>query len=91
MKTVITLAALLASTAALANDIDPYGFEKEHFVSSASRADVKRDLQLAQKNGELSVGERGMKVVDQPSTKTRAQVAAEARGAKHIYGEASVE
>ena len=91
MKAIITLAALLVSTAALANDIDPNGFEKEAFISSASRADVKRDLQIAQAKGELSMGERGLKVIDEPSTKTRAQVAAEARNTKHTYGEASVE
>jgi len=91
MKAVITLAALLVSTAALANDIDPNGFEKEHFVSSASRADVKSDLQVAQMNGQLSVGEQGIKVIAEPSTKSRAQVAAEARDSKHTYGEASVE
>ena len=91
MKAVITLAALLVSTAALANDIDPNGFEKEHFVSSASRADVKRDLQIAQMNGQLSYGEQGIKVIAEPSTKSRSQVAAEARDSKHTYGEASVE
>lgn len=92
MKAVIaTLAALLVSTAALANDIDPNGFEKEHFVSSASRADVKADLKVAQMNGQLSVGEQGIKAIAEPSTKTRAQVAAEARNFKHVYGEASVE
>jgi hypothetical protein len=91
MKVAITLAALLVSTAALANDIDPNGFEKEHFVSSATRAEVASDLKVAQMNGQLSLGEQGIKVIAEPSTKTRAQVAAEARGAKHTYGEASVE
>jgi hypothetical protein len=91
MKTVITLAALLVSTAALANDIDPNGFEKEHFISSASRAEVVADLKIAQQHGQLSYGEQDMKVVAEPSTKTRAQVAAEARATKHVYGEASVE
>jgi len=92
MKSVITLAAaLLVSTAALANDIDPNGFEKDHFISSASRAEVAADLKVAQQQGELSLGEQGTKVVAEPSTKTRAQVAAEARTAKHVYGEASVE
>jgi len=92
MKSVITLAAaLLVSTAALANDIDPNGFEKEHFISSASRAEVVADLKLAQQGGELSLGEQGMKPVAEPSTKTRAQVGAEARTSKRVYGEASVE
>jgi hypothetical protein len=91
MKGVLTLAALLVSTVAFANDIDPNGFEKQHFVSSASRAEVSAQLRIAQQQGELSVGEQGLKSIVEPATKTRAQVAAEARDSKHVYGEASVE
>lgn len=91
MKSVITLAALLVSTVAFANDIDPNGFEKQHFISSASRAQVAADLQMAQQQGQLSYGEQGLKAFVEPSTKTRDQVAAEARDSKRVYGEASVE
>ncbi|HTT09334.1 MAG TPA: DUF4148 domain-containing protein [Burkholderiaceae bacterium] len=91
MKTVITLAALLVSTAALANDIDPNGFEKQHFISSASRAAVVADLKVAQQHGQVAYGEQDVKMVAEPSTKTRAQVAAEARASKRVYGEAAVE
>ena len=92
MKSVITLAALLLSTTAVyANDVDPNGFEKQHFISSATRAEVVADLKAAQAQGQLPVGELGLKVAVEPSTKTRAQVAQEARTAKHVYGEASVE
>ena len=87
-------ATLLVSATAQANDVDPNGFEKQHFISSATRAEVKADLKVAQQQGQLPVGELGVKVVDAPSTRTRAQVAAEARTSVHSYGElgqASVE
>jgi Domain of unknown function (DUF4148) len=94
MKTVITLAALLVSTAAFAGDVDPNGFEKQHFASSISRTEVVADLKLAQQQGQLPIGELGTKAISEPSTKSRAQVAAEARSSVHSYGElgqASVE
>lgn len=87
MKTLAFAAALLVSGAAFANDVDPNGFEKQHFVSSASRAEVKADLKTAQAQGLLPVGELGVKVVAQQSTKSRAEVAAEARTTSHRYGE----
>lgn len=87
MKTLAFAAALLVSGAAFANDVDPNGFEKQHFVSSASRATVAADLKLAQQQGLLPIGELGVKVVAPMSTKSRAEVAAEARSASHRYGE----
>ena len=83
----IAIAASLLASTAYANDVDPNGFEKQHFVTSASRADVVADLKAAQKQGLISVGELGAKVVAEPSSKSRDQVAAEARAAKHVYGE----
>jgi hypothetical protein len=86
------LSLQLAGGAAYANDIDPFGFEKEHFIASASRADVVSDLKAAQAAGQLlAPGEVGERFVDAPSVKTRAQVVAETREAKRLglitYGE----
>ena len=93
MKSVALVLAVLTSGAAIANDVDPFGFEKEHFISSKSRAEVKADLKVAQANGELPrVGELGVQFADAPSTKSRTQVAAETREAARLgllshYGE----
>lgn len=87
MKTLAFAAALLVSGAAFANDVDPNGFEKQHFVSSASRAEVTAELKAAQAQGLLPVGELGAKVIAQESIKSRAEVAADARNAAHRYGE----
>ena len=92
MKNLLIIASLLISTSAFANDVDPNGFEKQHSISSLSRTDVKADLQLAQKQGLLPLGELGVKAIEPLSIKTRAQVAAEAAKGGHVYGEmASVE
>jgi len=94
MKRVLILASLLISTSVFANDVDPNGFEKQHFIASASRSEVVADLKLAQQQGQLPIGELGVKPISQPSSKTRAEVAAEARASVHSYGElgqASVE
>jgi hypothetical protein len=94
MKRTLVLAALLVATSAFANDIDPFGMEKEHFQFSESRAEVKADLKAAQAAGQLPVfGEVGVKPVEIASTKSRAQVAAETREAARLgllssYGEA---
>jgi hypothetical protein len=82
MKRTFVLAALLiATSAALANDVDPFGFEKEHFQSSKSRAEVVTELKAAQAAGEMPVGQLGAKPVEIKSTKTRAEVAADTREA----------
>jgi hypothetical protein len=79
------LIALLAAAPAFANDVDPFGFEKEHFTSSVSRAQVEADLKQAQRAGELPVaGEIGVKVADTPSRKTRQQVVAETLEARRL-------
>jgi hypothetical protein len=87
MKSIVFAAAVLVSGVALANDVDPNGFEKEHFQSSASRAEVIAELKAAQAKGLLPQGELGVKVVEQASTRSRAEVAAEARASAHRYGE----
>ena len=93
MKRVLVVLAVLSAGAALANDVDPWGFEKDHFISSKSRAEVKADLKVAKEKGELPrFGELGVQFVDPPSTKTRAQVVAETREAGRLgllsqYGE----
>jgi hypothetical protein len=72
------LIALLAAAPAFANDVDPFGFEKEHFTGTHTRAEVAADLKRAQQAGEMPVaGEIGVKFLDAPSRKTRAQVVAE--------------
>jgi len=92
--TFVFLAATLVATEVFANDIDPFGFEKEHFISAKSRAEVVADLKRAQAAGELLVpGEIGAKVAETRSIKSRAQVLAETLEAKRLglvtYGEAA--
>ena len=95
MKTLTTtaaLAAVLFSTQVLANDVDPFGFEKEHFITSKTRAEVVADLKVAQATGQMPVpGEIGVRPIDTPSVKSRTQVAAETLEAKRLgliaYGE----
>ena len=95
MKTaILAFASLVISGSVLAHDVDPNGFEQQHFVSSASRAEVIADLKIAQQTGQLPVGELGVKATETQSIKTRAQVADEAKHAARSYGElgtASVE
>src|SRR5262245_32208976 len=93
MKRILVLAALLTATSAFANDVDPFGLEKEHFQFSKTRAEVAADLKVAQATGQLPVfGEIGVQPVAIASTKSRAQVAAETREASRLgllssYGE----
>jgi hypothetical protein len=82
MKRIAVLATLLiATSAAFANDVDPMGFEKEHFQFSKSRAEVVADLRAAQAAGQMPVGELGVKPTEFKSAKTRAEVASETREA----------
>lgn len=89
MKQFVLLASLLVSASVFANDVDPFGFEKEHFSSSMSRADVMARWQapLVLGNKFDDVG----RVVSPPSTKTRAQVVAETHEVAQLrllsYGE----
>jgi len=88
MKRIIILSLVLTSTAVLAeipNDVDPFGFEKEAFISSKSRAEVQADLKVAQATGQMPVfGEIGVRPIPSPSVKTRAQVVAETREAARL-------
>jgi len=93
MKRTLILAALLVATSAFANDIDPFGFEKEHFQTSKSRSEVVADFKVAQATGQLPQGELGIPPLPTKSIKTRSQVAAETREAGRLgllssYGEA---
>lgn len=91
MKTTTLLVSLLLASPAFANDVDPFGFEKEHFVSSKARAEVRAELQVARATGQLPVGELGVRFIDTPSTISRAQVTAETQAAARLgllrYGE----
>jgi hypothetical protein len=80
-RTAVLAALLIATSAALANDVDPMGFEKEHFQFSKSRAEVVADLRAAQAAGQMPVGELGVKPTVIKSEKTRAEVAADTRDA----------
>lgn len=85
MKGKYLLIGLLAAAPAFANDVDPFGFEKEHGVGTRARTEVQAELKQAQQAGELPVpGEIGVKVADAPSRKTRAQVVAETLEARRL-------
>ncbi len=88
----LACAVLAFATAARANDVDPFGFEKEHFITSKSRAEVVADRQAAQAAGDLPIqGELGVRVAETRSVKSRAQVVAETLEAQRLglltYGE----
>ncbi|HUL65348.1 MAG TPA: hypothetical protein VLW55_12095 [Burkholderiaceae bacterium] len=93
MRKFVLLAALFATTSVFANDVDPFGFEKEHFSGTMSRADVidrwQQPLVLGNKFDDVG------RVVSPPSTKTRAEVAAETSEAINLhltsYGERGLE
>jgi len=89
MKSIIVIAALLASGSVLASDVDPAGFEKEHFNSSLSRADAVA-LSKRASAPSIRIDDQGRAIVA-PSTLPRAQVAAETREAQRLglirYGE----
>jgi hypothetical protein len=88
----LAFAVLAFGTTARANDVDPFGFEKDHFVTSKSRAEVVADRQAAQAAGLLPIpGELGVRVAETRSVKSRAQVVAETLEAQRLglltYGE----
>ena len=89
MKTIVAVASLFACGSVLANDIDPMSFEKEHFVSSMTRAEV-----VAASNPSLAVDmpiDAHGRLIVPPSTLSRAEVEAETREAARLglirYGE----
>jgi hypothetical protein len=81
MKRTLILASLLVSSSVFANDIDPLGFEKQVFVGTKSRAEVVADAKVALAAGQIPAGEQGVRFADEPSVKSRVQVAAETREA----------
>lgn len=91
MNKLVLLASLLASTTVFAHDVDPNGFEKEHFTGSMSRAEA-----IAQSKKpfvtSIRIDDQG-RAITAPSTRSRAQVAAETREAARLglmrYGEQS--
>src|SRR5262245_62616793 len=81
-KSTVVTALMFVATFARANDVDPFGFEKEHFAASKSRTEVVADLRAAQATGQLPVaGEIGVRFADETSVKSRAQVIAATREA----------
>jgi Domain of unknown function (DUF4148) len=82
-RTALIIASLLVSSTAFANDIDPFGFEKQVFVSTKSRAEVAADARQALAAGQISSGET-VYVEYTPSTKSRTQVAAETKEAGRL-------
>lgn len=89
MKKIVLLLSVLASTAAIANDVDPFSFEKEHSQSSLSRAEAIERSKAAQAPS-IRIDDQG-RAITAPSKKTRAQVAAETLEAVRLglitYGE----
>jgi hypothetical protein len=89
MKLSVLLASLLLSAGAFAHDVDPYGFEKEHFTSAVSRSEAI-DRAKAKTQTSIRIDDQG-RAITAPSTKSRAQVDAEMREAARLglmrYGE----
>jgi hypothetical protein len=83
MKRTIILLSLLAASSAFANDIDPFGFEKQPFVGTKSRTEVAADAKQAMAADQISRGEF-VHVEPTKSVKSRAQVVAETREAARL-------
>lgn len=82
MKLALVVASLLVSSAAVAHDVDPYGFEQDHFTSAMTRAEAIARSKLPQ-TVSIRIDDQG-RAVTSPSTKSRAQVAAETREAARL-------
>lgn len=89
MRNLIFLAAALAATPALANDVDPFGFEREHRTAGTlTRAEVQALVRTPAPLS-LAIDDQG-RVVTTPSTRPRAEVAEDARAyvrEGHRFGE----
>ena len=89
MKRFLIFALLASSTSVFAHDVDPFGFEKQQSVSSFSRSEVIAQSKMPQAVA-YRIDDAGRSITP-PSTKTRAQVAAETDAAAHLgllhYGE----
>lgn len=93
MKRSFLVLALLASSSAFANDVDPFGFEKQVFVSSKSFAEVRAETLAALKNGEIQYGETGVLQIAEPTTsksrqEVRQELAVARANGETSYGEA---
>ena len=79
MKRLISLALLSVSATAFAHDVDPFGFEKQTLDSGLTRADVVANMQRPAPVS-MKIDDQG-RLITTPSTKSRAQVAAETQTA----------
>ena len=75
MKPLVLLASLVAAAPAFANDVDPFGFEKEHFVSTMTRAEALARSKASPRPA-MYIDDAG-RLHTPPSTKSREQVKAE--------------
>ena len=75
-SSLFSVVTLLAATGAVAQEVTPTGFEQ--FSSVASRADVRADAAAALGAGRVDSGEATLWTADVESSRTRAQVMAEA-------------
>jgi hypothetical protein len=82
MRELALLASLLVSTSVFANDVDPNGFEQQHFNGSMTRAEALAQARTPTALG-IKVDDQG-RAITTPSTKARAQVAAEQREAARL-------
>jgi hypothetical protein len=89
MRSIVLLAAALVTAHAFANDVDPFGFEHDHRRASAlTRAEVQARIRSPEAVT-IEIDDQG-RVVTAPSTRSRAEVAAEARAyaqQDHRFGE----
>lgn len=86
MKRNFFFIALLAAAPVYAADIDiaPYGDVSEAMRGAKSFAQAQYGSKAAAAAHEATVGEAGVRFAVEPSTKSRAQVAAEAREAARL-------
>jgi hypothetical protein len=86
MKRLLIALALLGSSAAFANDVDPFGFDQQAFESSRTRAEVQDELTRAHASGETSYqgnyGDYERKSTSQLVAKSRAEVTQELANAR---------
>jgi Tfp pilus assembly protein FimT len=82
MKLAFVVASLLVSSAAVAHDVDPYGFEQDHFASTMTRSEAIARSKLPQ-TVSIRIDDQG-RAITAPSTLSRAQVAAETREAARL-------
>lgn len=86
MKRNLFFIALLAAAPVYAADIDiaPYGYVSEVMRSAKHPAQAQNESKVTATANEATVGEAGVRFAAEPSTKSRAQVAAETREAARL-------